>query len=481
MRWPWRFRSWNTRPTRARNARQRDAPAARLARQSVGGELELEGLDRQRIATETAPPEVVRLANYPTPLSRTVDGPELQFQLRGGRLVMIPMEQLATKFHDIARHQIDKLEHRSEFTDTVGPIDGFCLRYTIVRHDFTPEEVREHQSLGFSGQVKKFTLIPVSENLGETVEEALRENSQLRRVLAEHAAEHPTITIWTYPDGFAAFRRIKEELYRLGFATAGRPLPQDVPIGVSPQGTKSAAEWGKGIGDWELEIGNWKKPRDCVAGAIPAFHARRLRPAGTEAADNVVGSILSLRTQPAGVGCWKAIYNIVAAIRLHRDGDAVDLLQGNRQRRHDHQHVAQGTEQNALAAGKIADAHAAALFPRIRLLRRAVADQLDAGHQPALADVADLRQRGDPPQMPGQPVDLRRQPGERLLLLEDVERGQAPPPPPADCPRRCDRGRRSGSGHIRPGTPARSRRSPAWRPGASSRRSAPWPGRADRA
>ena len=43
-------------------------------------------------------------------------------------------------------------------------------------------------------------------------------------------------------DGFAAFRRIKEELYRLGFATAGRPLEQDMPIGGSPQGTKSAAE-----------------------------------------------------------------------------------------------------------------------------------------------------------------------------------------------------------------------------------------------
>jgi hypothetical protein len=220
-----------------------ETPQDRALRENLSAaKLELQGLDRQRIATENAPAEVVRLANYPTPLSRTVDGPELEFQLRGGRLAMIPLEQLVAKFHDIVEHQIDKLEHRTEFTDTVGPIDGFCLRYTIVRHDYTPEEVREHQHMGFSAQMKRYTLIPVSENLGETVEEALRENSQLRRVLAEHAAEHPTITIWTYPDGFAAFRRIKEELYRLGFATAGRPLPQDVPIGGSPQGTKSAAE-----------------------------------------------------------------------------------------------------------------------------------------------------------------------------------------------------------------------------------------------
>ncbi len=227
----------------ARQTPGHETPQDRALRDNLSAaKLQLEGLNRQRIATETAPRRGRPLANYPTPLSRTVDGPELQFQLRGGRLAMIPMDQLVEKFHDVVRHQIDKLEHRSEFTDTIGPIDGFCLRYTIVRHNFTPEEVREHQSTGFSSRLKKYTLIPVSENLGETVEEALRENSQLRRVLAEHAAEHPTITIWTYPDGFAAFRRIKEELYRLGFATAGRPLRQDMPIAGSPEGTKSAAE-----------------------------------------------------------------------------------------------------------------------------------------------------------------------------------------------------------------------------------------------
>ncbi len=96
----------------------------------------------------------------------------------------------------------------------------------------------------------------------------------------------------------------------------------------------------------------------------------------------------------------------------------------NRQRRHDHQHVAQGTEPHALAAGGVAHAHAATLLPRIGLLRLPVADQLDAGNQPALADVADLSQPGDSPQVSGQALDLRRQAGQGLFLLEDLERGQ---------------------------------------------------------
>ena len=84
--------------------------------------------------------------------------------------------------------------------------------------------------------------MPISEDLGEPVEDALRPDSQFHRDLAEAGTARPVVTIWTYPDGFAAFRRIKEELYRLGFATAARPLPRNAPISASPQGSKSAAE-----------------------------------------------------------------------------------------------------------------------------------------------------------------------------------------------------------------------------------------------
>ena len=50
------------------------------------------------------------------------------------------------------------------------------------------------------------------------------------------------MTIWTYPDGFAEFRKLKQELYAMGYETAGRPLPFGVPITASPGGSKSAAE-----------------------------------------------------------------------------------------------------------------------------------------------------------------------------------------------------------------------------------------------
>ena len=46
----------------------------------------------------------------------------------------------------------------------------------------------------------------------------------------------------SYQDSFASFRRIKKELYKMGFSVAARPLPVGTPISGSPQGTKSAAQ-----------------------------------------------------------------------------------------------------------------------------------------------------------------------------------------------------------------------------------------------
>jgi hypothetical protein len=51
-----------------------------------------------------------------------------------------------------------------------------------------------------------------------------------------------TITIWTYPDSFPEYARLKKELYELGYAVAARPLPHGMAIGASPRGSKSSAQ-----------------------------------------------------------------------------------------------------------------------------------------------------------------------------------------------------------------------------------------------
>jgi len=213
-----------------------------LQRKVSEAKFELEQLGQARVALESAPAEAIQVESYPTPLSHLVDGNELHFQLRAGRLAQIPMARLLTKFKSDAEHQLYKLHDRSEFTESTAPEGGFYVRYTIERKDITAEEAVETHRHGTRIETKLIRFIPVSDDIGETVEEALRENSQFRLALTDVRPSATTITIWTYPDSFAAFRLIKKELFRLGFATAGRPLPEGTPISGSPEGSKSAAE-----------------------------------------------------------------------------------------------------------------------------------------------------------------------------------------------------------------------------------------------
>ena len=62
-------------------------------------------------------------------------------------------------------------------------------------------------------------------------------------------------------------------------------------------------------------------------------------------------------------------------------------------------------------------------FPRGQGTRLRVADQLDPGNQPALADLADVRMPCKGSEKLAEAGDLLRETFERPLFLEDVERG----------------------------------------------------------
>ena len=114
------------------------------------------------------------------------------------------------------------------------------------------------------------------------------------------------------------------------------------------------------------------------------------------------------------------------ALRAHagrlldrRRGDRDELPQlgpGDRERRHQHDDVAERPHDRAAAARGQRDLVAHARGGRERR-------QLDAGHEPAPPHLGDRRQRGDEVvEQRRQQLDLRREPLERALGLEHVER-----------------------------------------------------------
>jgi len=213
------------------------------ARELAETRKKLGELDRQRAGLEAEKGETVVVESYPTPLAKTVFDEEIQFQLRGGRIALVPVEKLVLLARDDARAKADKLVERGplpELTETVGPEGGFRFRYTVQRHDAV-EQTPAGPARRVSLRLVRWTVIPIGNQLGEPVEVALGQDSQFRRVLP---GLHPgaTATIWVYEDSFASFRQVRKELYRLGIPVAARPLPEGTMISGSPRGSRSEAE-----------------------------------------------------------------------------------------------------------------------------------------------------------------------------------------------------------------------------------------------
>ncbi len=210
--------------TRGRYDAERDLALARA---------ELEKLEAEKEAADKVPPpETIKIESYPTPLSQTVNGKEAHFHLLGGRLAYVPWDLLEDELRGVLREEMWRLRDEPDATATLGPIGGFNLRYFLERVE---------TSRGTFASVS-FVILPTSSQLGEPMDVALAPHSRFRDKLEMLNPQHYTITVWTYPDSFADFRRLKKELYQIGYSVAARPLPEGTPMGASPTGTKSSAQ-----------------------------------------------------------------------------------------------------------------------------------------------------------------------------------------------------------------------------------------------
>jgi hypothetical protein len=207
----------------------------------IAAKTELQEIERSSNALAGTQTQTSVIDHLPTPMAKTVFGREIHFRLKNNRVVYVPWDELVQQLKDEVPSKIWRLKDEDEFTETLGPIGGFWMQYTLKR-----SEVSIPTKAGTAVQnrieLDQFTLQPVTEEFGESVDTALAPNSQFRTVLEQHRPAETTVTFWVYPDSFGHFRTFKQELYRLGYLTASRPLPEGHPIGGSPHGTRSASE-----------------------------------------------------------------------------------------------------------------------------------------------------------------------------------------------------------------------------------------------
>jgi hypothetical protein len=217
--------------------RETDAAKVRAAESSARRkelETEIERCTLEAEGLAHLPATTKEVMAYPTPVGRTVTGEEIHFRLGEGRIAFIPIEDLFELAKSNTRRHSGSIAEMASRIETVGPVQGFSLDYVI--------EAKVDQA---RGQVlirsREWVVRPVGVGNGETTDEALSPRSRFRQVLSAVTPES-TVTLWCYPDSFDGYRKVREELHRLGIPTACRPMPDDAPIGGSTEGSKSVVQ-----------------------------------------------------------------------------------------------------------------------------------------------------------------------------------------------------------------------------------------------
>jgi hypothetical protein len=202
---------------------------------------ELGDLIRSRQVLDNMKEQINVIDHIPTPMAETVFGDEIHFRLENGRICYVPFYELIDRMKSHAAQHLANVRIQKTVTNTLGPVEGFQLRYQlgyvsqIVRTDAGPRRQERIELI-------KLELLPVDSARGETVAAALKPGSRFLQYVQRLVPDTATVTIWVYPDSFTEFREIKDKLLPLGYACAGRPLPEGMPISASPRGTRSVSQ-----------------------------------------------------------------------------------------------------------------------------------------------------------------------------------------------------------------------------------------------
>ncbi|MBR4832997.1 MAG: hypothetical protein IKU86_01515 [Thermoguttaceae bacterium] len=191
-------------------------------------------LRREKDALAAARPQATVLENLPTPISRPVDGREGFFRLKNGRISHVPLNEFQERVRLYFKNFRGDLESQ-RIEEKIGPSEGYSFHFFVDL-----EKRRSGDEIVYSANFRYGECVPQGDELGEPVDEALSNpDSVFYEKLRKYVRDDTTITFFVYPDSFEYLRDVKKSLFSAGYQLALRPLPQDAPIAVSPDGTAS--------------------------------------------------------------------------------------------------------------------------------------------------------------------------------------------------------------------------------------------------
>lgn len=188
--------------------------------------------------------EIEQVVNYPTPLAKSVTEDAIHVRLKGGRLALIPFDALRYEVSPERRRSLQAgARQQGMASELAGPIDGFRMR---MFRETIGEEVPVDVSPMFArAKVKEkmtWELLPMSEELGTPIQQALLPNSEFMQTVKRRASPQFAVVAWIYPDAYDDLQLLRQALWREG-AISLAPFPWDQSkIVFSTDGIKPRAQ-----------------------------------------------------------------------------------------------------------------------------------------------------------------------------------------------------------------------------------------------
>jgi hypothetical protein len=203
---------------------------------------ELDELSRQQIALMSQDAPMEQIECQPTALAKTVTGKEVHLLLSDDHVAIVPFDELVEELKTDIDANAWRLRQQDGMVRTIGPINGFRLKYYFVKEDVMRSSAAGTYMTGSISRFSRCYFLPVQTPMGEPAADAMKPNGELFLHLKGLRADGTTITIWTYPGNYDRLRQLKRSIREVGFQIAVRPLPKGTPIGAASDGSKSLSE-----------------------------------------------------------------------------------------------------------------------------------------------------------------------------------------------------------------------------------------------
>lgn len=197
----------------------------------------------KQIRALTAAPSQKQVLRYHTPVSRAVHADEMFFECRHGRVTYIDLPAFMLDVRSRLEDDAEALKNQWSVTHTTAPVGAFRMRYVVEREKGAFDGLASvPTSSQFRFGLCEYVLEPIAAERGESMEAALKEQSDFRRLVDRLDAQITVVTFWIYPDSFELFRRLRDHLYEREIEVAGRPLIDGADIAASRNGTASRGQ-----------------------------------------------------------------------------------------------------------------------------------------------------------------------------------------------------------------------------------------------